>query len=42
MTITFGDAALWLLFAGTALLAIGFILGELQAHHHDDHKKGHR
>lgn len=27
---------------GTALVAIGFILGELAAKIHEDHKKGHR
>jgi hypothetical protein len=41
MTVTPADLAVWLLTAGTALLVIGFILGELAAHHHDD-KKGHR
>lgn len=39
MTLTPADLATWLGTAGIALLAIGFILGEIAAHH--DNKKGH-
>lgn len=40
MTVAFEDLATWLLTAGIALLAIGFIAGDLYGHH-DNHKKGH-
>jgi hypothetical protein len=42
MTVTGEDLLVWLATAGAALFVIGFILGETAAHHHDDHKKGHR
>lgn len=42
MTLTLDDLLTWLAIAGTALLAIGFIAGDIAAHHHDDNKKGRR
>jgi hypothetical protein len=40
MTIAWEDLLFWLLGAGLGLVAIGFILGECAAIHHENHKRG--
>jgi hypothetical protein len=39
MTIAWEDLLFWLISAGLGLVAIGFILGECVAIHHENHKE---